>query len=358
MSEKDPRYAAVVEALSTVMEPELRRDIISLEMVKDLRIENNVAHFRLVLTTPACPLKDVIYENARAAATQVPGIQGIEVEWDSKVPADRRIHGTINMPVRNTIAITSGKGGVGKSTVATNLAVALAQSGARVGLMDADILGPNLPTMMGLPLTPPRVVTVDGQSKMQPPEVFGVQIISMGFLIKPGQPLMWRGPMLHTAIRQLLTDVNWGELDYLIADLPPGTGDAQISLAQSVPLTGAVVVTQPQAVALEDAAKALVMYQNLEVPILGVVENMAGEFFGSGGGERLAAQYGAPFLGRIPMEAAVREGGDNGEPIVYYHPDSPAGSAFVRLAQQVAARVSVLTFNRMAESAPARAASD
>ncbi|MCZ7546484.1 MAG: Mrp/NBP35 family ATP-binding protein [Anaerolineae bacterium] len=297
MSEKDARYEAVMQALSTVIEPELKRDIVSLKMVEDLRIEGDVAHFRFVLTTPACPLRDVIYEDARAAVTQVEGIRDIEIEWASRVPTDRRIHGTVEIPVRNTIAITSGKGGVGKSTVATNLAVALAQSGARVGLMDADILGPNLPTMVGLPLSPPRVVTVDGKQKMQPHDVYGLQVISMGFLMKPGQPLMWRGPMLHTAIRQFLTDVNWNELDYLIADLPPGTGDAQISLAQSVPLTGGLIVTQPQAVAVEDATKALVMFQQLEVPILGVIENMSGAFFGEGGGERLAAAHGVPSWG-------------------------------------------------------------
>ncbi len=347
MSEKDARYDAVMHALSTVIEPELRRDIVSLNMVRDLQIEGDVARFRFVLTTPACPLKDVIEEQARAAVAKVNGIRGVEIVWDSKVPTDSRIHGTIQVPVRNTIAITSGKGGVGKSTVAVNLAVALAQSGARVGLLDADILGPNLPTMLGLPLSPPRVVSVDGQSKMQPHEVYGVQVISMGFLIKPNQPLMWRGPMLHTAIRQLLTDVNWAELDYLIADLPPGTGDAQISLAQSVPLSGAIIVTQPQAVAVEDATKALVMYQHMEVPILGVAENMAGEFFGEGGGARLAEEYGIPFLGRIPMDAAVRVGGDAGRPVVVYDPEGPAGRAFAALAKQVAARVSVLTFIRM-----------
>jgi ATP-binding protein involved in chromosome partitioning len=198
------------------------------------------------------------------------------------------------------------------------------------------------------------VVTVDGKSKMQPPEAYGVQVISMGFLIKQNQPLMWRGPMLHTAIRQLLTDVNWAELDYLIADLPPGTGDAQISLAQSVPLSGAIIVTQPQVVALEDASKALVMCQHLEVPILGVVENMAGAFFGEGGGERLAEEYGAPFLGRVPLDAEVRIGGDAGRPVVIHDPEGPAGRAFVDLARQVAARVSVLTFIRAeTESAPA-----
>ncbi|GAB4441314.1 MAG: Mrp/NBP35 family ATP-binding protein [Anaerolineae bacterium] len=354
MSEKDARYEAVMQALSTVIEPELKRDIVSLKMVEDLRIEGDVAHFRFVLTTPACPLRDVIYEDARAAVTQVEGIRDVEIEWASRVPTDRRIHGTVEIPVRNTIAITSGKGGVGKSTVATNLAVALAQSGARVGLMDADILGPNLPTMVGLPLSPPRVVTVDGKQKMQPHDVYGLQVISMGFLMKPGQPLMWRGPMLHTAIRQFLTDVNWNELDYLIADLPPGTGDAQISLAQSVPLTGGVIVTQPQAVAVEDATKALVMFQQLEVPILGVIENMSGAFFGEGGGERLAAAHGVPFLGRVPMDAAVREGGDNGRPVVFHDPEGPAGKAFAEIAQQIAARVSVLTFIRTeTESTPA-----
>jgi ATP-binding protein involved in chromosome partitioning len=352
MTENDARSDAVMKALSTVIEPELKRDIVSLKMVRDLRIEGDVARFTLVLTTPACPLKDVIYREARAAAIGVDGIRDVEIEWASAVPTDKRIRGEIDMPVRNIIAIASGKGGVGKTTVAANLAMALSQSGASVGLLDADILGPNIPTMVGLPFKPPRVVKVGEASKMAPFEVHGVKVISMGFLVEPGQPLVWRGPMLHHAIRQLLTDVMWGELDYMVVDLPPGTGDAQLSLAQSVPLTGAVIVTQPQAVAVEDATKCLAMFEHLQVPILGVIENMTGEFFGAGGGERLAAARGVPFLGRIPLDAAVRQGGDSGRPVVLHDPESPAGRALTDLARQVAARVSVVTIGRMEGGPP------
>ena len=347
MTENYAQFEAVMKALSTVIDPKLGRDLVSLKMVRDLRIEGDVAHLTLVLTTPASPLKDVIYADARAAVTGVNGIRDAEIEWASKVPTDRRIPGKIDMPVRNIIAVASGKGGVGKTTVAANLAMALSQSGASVGLLDADILGPNIPTMVGLPFQPPRVVKVGEESKMVPFEVHGVKVISMGFLVKPGQPLVWRGPMLHHAIRQLLTDVMWGELDYMVVDLPPGTGDAQLSLAQSVPLTGAVIVTQPQAVAVEDATKCLAMFEHLEVPILGVVENMAGESFGEGGGERLAAERGVPFLGRVPLDAAVRQGGDAGRPVVLHDPESPAGQALADLARQIAARVSVVTIKRM-----------
>ncbi len=340
MSEQTNLHEAVLAALKTVNDPELHRDIISLNMVQDLRVEDGVARFRLVLTTPACPLKDVFLRDCRAAlVAKVEGIRDVQITWDSQVPTDRRLHGRLDTAMRSIIAISSGKGGVGKSTVAVNLAIALAQSGARVGLLDADILGPNIPMMVGLGFGRPRV---EG-NKLVPFEVFGIHVMSMGFLIEPDKPLVWRGPMLHGAIRQFFNDVAWPQVDYLVVDLPPGTGDAQLSLAQSVPLTGAVIVTQPQDVALTDAAKGLAMFEELQVPILGVVENMAGEYFGQGGGEKLAGQYGVPFLGRIPMEARVRVGGDSGRPIVVDAPDSPAGQAFRQLAQAVAARVSVVT---------------
>jgi ATP-binding protein involved in chromosome partitioning len=240
--------------------------------------------------------------------------------------------------MKSIIAVSSGKGGVGKSTIATNLAVALAEAGARVGLMDADILNPNIPTMTGLGYGRPKVV----DNKMQPLEAYGVKIISTGFLTLPDKPMIMRGPMLHGAIRQFFTDVEWGTLDYMIVDLPPGTGDAPLSLAQSFPLTGAIIVTQPQDVAVSDALRSAAMFEQLNVPIVGVVENMAGEFFGSGGGEKLAEQRGLAFLGRIPLAAAVREGGDYGRPIVVSDPDSEAGQALQQLAKTVAARVSVL----------------
>ncbi|MEL7436885.1 MAG: Mrp/NBP35 family ATP-binding protein, partial [Chloroflexota bacterium] len=231
-----------------------------------------------------------------------------------------------------------GKGGVGKSTVSVNIAVALAESGAKVGLIDADILNPNVPQMMGLQTGRPKVVN----DKMQPIESYGVQMISTGFLASPDKPMIMRGPMLHSAIRQFFTDVNWDELDYMIVDLPPGTGDAPLSLAQQFPLAGGIIVTQPQEVAVSDAIRAVAMFDQLNVPIIGVVENMAGEFFGSGGGESLAEKRNLNFLGRVPLQADVREGGDLGRPVVAQNPDSPAGKAFAQIAQNAAARTSVL----------------
>jgi len=333
------RNEAVRQALATVIEPELNRDIITLDMVKDLQVEGPVARFTIVLTTPACPLKDVFVERCNAAVLgKVPGIERLDIRWDAQVPEDRRIHGRLDVPMRSIIAVASGKGGVGKTTIATNVAVALAEAGARVGLMDADILNPNVPVMTGLGYGRPKVI--DG--KMQPLEAWGVKIISTGFLTPPDKPMIMRGPMLHSAIRQFFTDVNWGQLDYMIVDLPPGTGDAPLSLAQSFPLTGAVIVTQPQEVALTDALRSAAMFETLEVPLLGVVENMSGEFFGSGGGETLAEQRGLEFLGRVPLAADVREGGDYGRPLVVTAPQSPAGQALVAVAQLIAARASVL----------------
>jgi ATP-binding protein involved in chromosome partitioning len=329
----------MMKALSTVIEPELHRDIVSLNMVRDLTVENGVARFTIVLTTPACPLKDVFIERCNAAVLgHVPGVERLDIRWDAQVPTDRRIHGMLNAPMKSIIAISSGKGGVGKSTVATNLAVALVELGAKVGLIDADILNPNIPQMMGLGTGRPKVVN----DKMQPIVAHGVEVMSTGFLISPDKPMIMRGPMLHSAIRQFFTDVAWSKLDYMIVDLPPGTGDAPLSLAQSFPLAGAIIVTQPQSVAVSDALRAAAMFDELKVPVLGVVENMAGDFFGVGGGEALAQQRGVPFLGRVPLAANVREGGDYGRPVVVFGSDTPAGAAFAELAKQVAARVSVV----------------
>ncbi len=335
-----PLHDRVMEALSTVIEPELNRDIVSLNMVKDLSIENGVARFTIVLTTPACPLKDVFQTRCEAALLPIEGIERVEIKWDANVP--RGIHGNLNIPIMNVIAVGSGKGGVGKSTVATNLAASLAEHGARVGLLDADVLGPNIPTMVGLGFARPRVITVDDVKKMVPFEAYGIKVMSMGFLADPNTPMIWRGPMLHSAIRQFFSDVEWGQLDYMIVDLPPGTGDAALSLAQSVPLTGAVIVTQPQDVAVEDARRAVSMFEKLKVPVLGIIENMVGEIYGEGGGEKLAEEKHLQFLGRIPMRANVREGGDYGKPIAITDPDSEAGKAFRELAQTIAARISVM----------------
>jgi ATP-binding protein involved in chromosome partitioning len=330
---------AVMAALGTVIEPELHRDIVTLKMVRDVSVSaDGVAHFTVVLTTPACPLKDVIYQRAKDAVTKVSGISGVDIKWDANVPTDGRIFGRLDMPIRSIIAVTSGKGGVGKSTVSVNLAVALAQTGASVGLLDADILGPNIPKMIGLGFTEPEITA---EKKIVPFEAFGLKVMSMGFLADPNTPVIWRGPMLHGAIRQFFSDVAWGKLDYMVVDLPPGTGDAQLSLAQSVPLTGAVIVTQPQSVAVDDARRGLAMFEKLNVPILGVVENMAGDLFGMGGGEQLAQERKVAFLGSVPLMANVRIGGDSGRPVVVDAPESPAGQAFHTLAKTVAARVSV-----------------
>lgn len=329
----------VMAALSTVIEPELHKDIVSLNMVRDLQIEGETAVFTIVLTTPACPLKNVFIERCNAAVVgQVPGIRQLKINWDAQVPTDRRIHGSLDVPMRSIIAISSGKGGVGKTTVATNLAVALAAAGAAVGLIDADILNPNVPNMMGLGHGRPKVVN----NRMLPIEVHGVKVMSTGFLTPPDKPMIMRGPMLHSAIRQFFTDVEWGRLDYMIVDLPPGTGDAPLSLAQSFPLTGAIIVTQPQEVAVADALRSVAMFEQLNVPILGLVENMAGDFFGTGGGERLADERGLAFLGRVPLSANVREGGDYGRPVLINDPESEAGRAFQQLAEMAAARISVV----------------
>ncbi len=329
----------VMAALSTVIEPELHRDIVSLNMVRDLEIAGDTAKFTLVLTTPACPLKHVFVRLCdEAVIGRVPGINRLDIQWDAQVPTDKRFHGRLDVPMKSIIAVGSGKGGVGKSTVATNLAAALAEAGARVGLIDADILNPNIPAMTGLGHGRPKVVG----EKMIPLEAYGFKLMSTGFLTPPDKPMILRGPMLHSAIRQFFTDVDWGNLDYMIVDLPPGTGDAPLSLAQSFPLTGAVIVTQPQDVAVSDALRSIAMFETLNVSILGVVENMAGDFFGEGGGERLAQERGVPFLGRVPLDAEVRKGGDYGRPMVVHSPDSPAGQAFQTLAQTVAARVSVV----------------
>ncbi len=237
------------------------------------------------------------------------------------------------MAFKHIIAVSSGKGGVGKSTVASNLAVALAKTGARVGLLDADITGPNLPLLMGLSGRP---MSRDG--RIIPFEAYGVKVMSMGFLLDPDKPVIWRGPMIHQAIQQLFNDVLWGDLDYMIVDLPPGTGDAQLTLAQTVPLRGALIVTQPQEVAVGDALRGIAMFEQVEVPIIGVIENMSGDFFGSGGGERLAESRGVPYLGTIPLEPGVRVGGDSGKPVVAVDPSTPAAAAMIDIAQQIATR--------------------
>jgi len=333
----------VLAALSTVMDPELHKDLVTLKMIKDVQVSDSKVAFTVELTTPACPLKQQIKESAEAAVLALAGVKEVEVTMGAQVPQDTKIK---DLAVKSIIAVGSGKGGVGKSTVAVNLAVALAQSGAKVGLMDADIYGPNVPTMMGVDALPP---TPQGM-KIQTAEAYGVKVMSIGFMVAPGQPLIWRGPMLHSAIKQFLQDVDWGELDYLIVDLPPGTGDVQLSLVQTVPLSGGVVVTMPQQVSFDDAARAVGMFKKMEVPILGVIENMSylkledgtvRRIFGEGGGQDLARVAGAPLLGEIPIDEKIRIVGDGGAPVVAVDPDSAGAKAMRTVAEGVAARMSM-----------------
>jgi ATP-binding protein involved in chromosome partitioning len=335
-----------MNVLSHVQEPELHRDLVTLKMVKDVKILDDSVNFTIVLTTPACPLRGQIESEAKAAVASL-GAKNVSIKWDANVPSDQRISGKLNIPVKSTIAVASGKGGVGKTTVSVNLAVALAQMGAQVGLMDADIYGPNIPIMMGINEQPHAI-----DQRIQPLVAYGVKLMSMGFLVPPEQAVIWRGPMLHSAIRQFLGEVDWGNLDYLVIDLPPGTGDAQLTLAQSVPLTGGVIVATPQDVALADVVKGIAMFKKLEVPVIGVVENMSyflcphcGErtdIFAHGGAKKMAEANGAPFLGEIPLDVSIRVGGDTGKPITAAQPDSAHAEAFRNLARQVAAQVSVM----------------
>jgi ATP-binding protein involved in chromosome partitioning len=335
----------IIKALGNVQDPELKQDLVSLGMIHDLKVDDGLVSFEIRLTTPACPLRSKIQQDAVAAVRSVEGVKGVDIKMGASVPADGKERSLMKSPVRHAVAIASGKGGVGKSTVAVNIAVSLAKSGARVGLLDADIYGPNVPTMMGVDHLPPPE-----DEKLIPAESFGVKMMSIGFMVQQGRSLIWRGPMLHSAIRQFLSDVEWGELDYLIIDLPPGTGDAQLSLAQSIPLSGGLIVTLPQAVSVEDAARGMHMFHETSVPLLGIVENMSYlelpdgtrmEVFGKGGGETLSRATGVPLLGQIPMDAAVRKGGDEGVPIVISAQESPSAKALNGLAEQLAAKLSV-----------------
>jgi len=338
---------AVLDALRTVQEPELGRDIVTLEMVKAITIDGDAVAFTIELTTPACPLKDEIEGNTRAALSGI-GIDRVEITWGAMVRRAQPRQAEQLVPgVKNIIAVASGKGGVGKSTVSVNLAVALAQAGASVGLLDGDITGPNIPMMMGAEGQP----KASPDNKIMPLERHGVKLISIQFFVPEGQPIVWRGPLVGGAIQQFLRDVDWGDLDYLVIDLPPGTSDAQLTLAQAVPISGAVLVTTPQEVSLSDVGKALAMFQRLSVPVLGIVENMTGfacphcgeltEIFGRGGGERFAAANGLEYLGGVPLDVTVRQGGDVGVPAVAQREPGPAAQALTGVARIVAARMSV-----------------
>lgn len=346
--------APILEALRTVMDPDLKKDIVTLGFVRDLEVAaDGKVSLRVMLTTPACPLKDRIRRETEAAVRSVPSVTDVSVTMDADVAAARHAPLVENLlpQVRNTIAVASGKGGVGKSTLACNLAAALALNGARVGLLDADIYGPSMGVMLGVTQTP---AVRDG--KIVPVAVHGLQVISLGFLIDPETPVVWRGPMVNKAVEQLLRDVDWPELDYMVVDLPPGTGDAQLTLTQKVPLSGAVIVTTPNEVALIDARKGLAMFQKIGVPIFGLVENMAyfvcphcdgtTDIFSRGGGERTAREMGVPFLGEIPIDPATREAGDSGTPVVLAYPDSPIAAAFRSLAARTAQQASISALTR------------
>ncbi len=344
----------ILTVLKPVQDPELRRSLVDLGMIRDVDIQGGNISFTLVLTTPACPLREMIVDDCKKAVFAIDGVQSVNIEVTAETPKAKGLPDRQGIPgVKNIIAVSSGKGGVGKTTVAVNVAVALAQTGALVGILDADIYGPNVPLMLGLS-GQKMAVRHDAQNQeiFAPLYNYGVKVASMGFWVGDDQPLVWRGPMLNSAIRQFLYQVDWGELDYLLIDLPPGTGDAQLTLTQSVPLAGAVIVTTPQTVALLDSRKGLRMFQQLGVPVLGIVENMSYfippdapdkryDIFSSGGGERTATELGLPLLGLLPLEMPVREGGDRGVPIVMARPDSASAVAFRKLAHVIAGRVSV-----------------
>jgi len=348
-----PTTEDVIKVLSFVKDPELGRDLVSLRMIKDVVIEGGKVTFTLNLTTPACPLRTRLEGAAREAVRSIPGVTEVQMKTGSVVFATRDASQSEMLKgVKNIIAVASGKGGVGKSTVAVNLAVALAASGARVGILDADVYGPNIPHMMGVN----QGAEVRGEL-ITPPVAHGVKVASLGFFYKDVTPVIWRGPLVAGAVKQLLTQVDWGELDYLVCDLPPGTGDASLTLAQTVPLSGVVIVTTPQEAALNIAAKALAMFRRLDVPILGVVENMSyficphcgerSDIFSSGGGRRVASEQNVDFLWVIPLVVAVREQSDAGVPITLAKPESPEAGIFKDVAFRVAGLVSIVAFSKM-----------
>jgi len=344
----------ILKALSTVIEPDLHKDLVTLKMIKDIEIVENKVSFKVVLTTPACPLKEKIENDCIDAIHQMVSSElEVKVEMTSNVTTNR-LDKLVLPGVKNIIAVASGKGGVGKSTVASNLAMALSIKGAKVGLLDADIYGPSVPMMFGEMNSQPLMREVDGKQLMVPVEKFGVKLLSIGFLIKPEQAVAWRGPMVSSALTQFINDCDWGELDYLILDLPPGTGDVHLTMIQVVPLTGVVMVTTPQAVALADAYKAATMFSMTptKVPILGIVENMAYftpaelpenkyYIFGKGGGEKMAEELDVPFLGAIPIYQSIREGGDKGVPAVLDE-NSPVREAFMSVVESIAQQVAII----------------
>jgi len=346
--------ARVLDALKVVQDPDLHRDIVSLGFIKDLNVSGGKVAFTIELTTPACPVKDQMRDQARAAVLAVPGVTDVNVNMSASVRATGIGGEGPRAPlpgVKNIIAVGAGKGGVGKTTVAVNLAIALAKAGGRVGIIDGDIYGPNVPIMLGMK----SQLTTDGQ-KILPAEKYGLQVISMGFMTGDDAPIIWRGPMLHGALQQFFREVRWVDLDYLIIDMPPGTGDVALSLSQTVPVAGAIVVTTPQKVSLADSRRAAAMYKKLNIPTLGIVENMSyfvcpncsheSDIFGKSGGEKMADELGVPFLGGIPIYQPIREGGDACVPLLISEPDAPAARAIVDVAARAAAQVSIAAYKQ------------
>lgn len=342
----------VYSALRHVEDPDLKKDLVTLNMIEDLKIDGNKISFSVVLTTPACPLKDMLQNACRNAILHfVSKDAELSINMTSRVTSrpDKALHG-----IKNVILVASGKGGVGKSTVAVNLALGLAQKGAKVGLIDADIYGPSIPLMFGVEGARPKASqNAEGKTRIEPIEKYGIKLLSIGFFTDPNQPVPWRGPMVSTAVKQLFNDADWGELDYMVVDLPPGTGDIHITVAQGFPITGAVIVTTPQNVALADARKGVGMFlmEGINIPLIGVVENMSYftpaelpdnkyYIFGKGGGKALAQQFNTPFLGEIPLVKSISEAGDGGIPVVLDE-DNVMGSAFLQIAERVAQQVAI-----------------
>jgi ATP-binding protein involved in chromosome partitioning len=345
--------SAVLDALRVVRDPDLNRDIVALKFIKNLKIDEGRVAFSIELTTPACPVKDQMRDQARAAVERIPGVTSVDIQMTAQVRSSLTPEaGKAVVPgVKNIIAVGAGKGGVGKTTVAVNLAIALSQCGGRVALVDADVYGPNVPLMLGIQTQ----LTTDGE-KIVPAEQYGIQLVSMAFLTGDDAPVIWRGPMLHGVIQQFFREVRWDAVDYLIVDMPPGTGDIALSLSQTVPVSGSVVVTTPQTVSVSDTRRAVRMYQKLNIPTLGLIENMShfacpscqheSDIFGKGGGERLAIEMSVPFLGRVPIYEPIRIGGDTGVPITVGEPNSPAARAFRAAAEQLAAQLSIASYKR------------
>jgi ATP-binding protein involved in chromosome partitioning len=338
----------VLTSLRKVVDPELHKDIVTMGMIKDLAITDEKVSFTLELTTPACPFNDDIEHDVRAAISDI-GVQNLDLKVTARVMEGRAISMDELIPdVKNIIAVASGKGGVGKTTISVNLALALARSGAKVGLLDADIYGPSVPLMLGAEADPQVL-----KNKIQPPNVEGIKVISMGFFYEQSQQAgIYRGPIVSGIIKQFLTDVEWGSLDYLIIDLPPGTGDAPLTMAQTIPVTGIIIVTTPQDVAMNVAVKALGMFSKLNVPIVGVIENMSYlqcphcsehiSVFGKGGGQKISEKFGIPFLGEIPLSPQIMEGSDKGKPVIVSDPDSIQANALRKVAKTIAGRISVI----------------